>query len=270
MRPNAEAIAICCCGRTNGNVLTVYRRTVESKRWPFVMMIGPDWPCLLVTYTLVLSCWLAFLVALAPRLHPGVVAGGAVCMLLTTFVLTLTACSDPGYVPKQSLEAVQEQRERWDAAFARWRAAKVGGGAAVEAAGSSEGGQTAVTIQAGHPAASAPSSSSSTALPAMTMSDLMESPPQLFDERGLPLQDLSQASLCGLCNVYRSRGTAHCYDCNSCVRELDHHCPWTGKCIGVDNLRPFYAFLWCITGSIVYVVACVLAWLLGCIATNTI
>lgn len=24
---------------------------------------------------------------------------------------------------------------------------------------------------------------------------------------------------------------------------MDHHCPWTGKCIGRDNLKAFYYFL---------------------------
>lgn len=222
------------------------------------MMIGPDWPCLTVTYTLILGCWLGFLIALAPLLHPGVIAGGVVCMCLTALVLTITACSDPGYVPKRSAEAVQAQREQWDAAFARWRAAKQANATAVQAEGSDVSGQTAVTVH------------STPAPPSSIMADLLDNPPQLFDEQGTPLQDLSQATLCGLCNVYRARGTAHCYDCNSCVLELDHHCPWTGKCVGKDNLRPFYAFLWCITGSIVYVVACVLAWLLGRVATNTI
>ena len=27
------------------------------------------------------------------------------------------------------------------------------------------------------------------------------------------------------------------------VLALDHHCPWTGKCIGAGNLLYFYAFL---------------------------
>ena len=37
--------------------------------------------------------------------------------------------------------------------------------------------------------------------------------------------------------------TGHCVDCNLCVEGYDHHCPWTGKCIGKKNLTYFYAFL---------------------------
>ena len=37
---------------------------------------------------------------------------------------------------------------------------------------------------------------------------------------------------------------SHCYDCDICVKELDHHCPWTGKCIGKNNLKSFYVFIY--------------------------
>ena len=37
--------------------------------------------------------------------------------------------------------------------------------------------------------------------------------------------------------------TGHCFDCNVCVEGYDHHCPWTGKCIGKKNLAFFYVFL---------------------------
>ena len=50
-------------------------------------------------------------------------------------------------------------------------------------------------------------------------------------------------SLCSHCNVLRPPGAVHCHDCKVCVLELDHHCPWTGKCIGKRNLQYFYAFL---------------------------
>lgn len=42
---------------------------------------------------------------------------------------------------------------------------------------------------------------------------------------------------CGRCDMKRPNTASHCYDCNVCVDELDHHCPWTGKCIGKKNLK---------------------------------
>ena len=35
----------------------------------------------------------------------------------------------------------------------------------------------------------------------------------------------------------------HCDDCDVCIEEYDHHCPWTSKCIGRGNLIPFYVFV---------------------------
>jgi len=35
---------------------------------------------------------------------------------------------------------------------------------------------------------------------------------------------------------------------------MDHHCPWTGKCIGKRNITFFYAFLTSIVINIFFVV----------------
>ena len=48
---------------------------------------------------------------------------------------------------------------------------------------------------------------------------------------------------CKICRIVRKKKTVHCKDCNVCVIDYDHHCPWTGKCIGGKNLTFFYVFL---------------------------
>jgi len=51
---------------------------------------------------------------------------------------------------------------------------------------------------------------------------------------------------CNICRVvYREgvEGTEHCTDCGFCVEGLDHHCPWSSKCIGNGNLNAFKCFL---------------------------
>jgi hypothetical protein len=37
--------------------------------------------------------------------------------------------------------------------------------------------------------------------------------------------------------------TSHCPECDICCEGLDHHCPWTGKCIGKNTLWTFYGFV---------------------------
>ncbi|KAH8070089.1 DHHC palmitoyltransferase [Aureococcus anophagefferens] len=59
---------------------------------------------------------------------------------------------------------------------------------------------------------------------------------------------------CSRCDFERPIEARHCYDCDLCVRDLDHHCPWTGKCIGAKTIRNFYAFLVCLLVHLVYVV----------------
>lgn len=48
---------------------------------------------------------------------------------------------------------------------------------------------------------------------------------------------------------------AHRPPCCVCTVQMDHHCPWTGKCVGKRNLCFFYTFLTAIVVNIFYVVA---------------
>jgi hypothetical protein len=48
---------------------------------------------------------------------------------------------------------------------------------------------------------------------------------------------------CDVCGIYQPKGTAHCQYCNCCIDNLDHHCPWMGKCIGKKNMKYFQCFI---------------------------
>jgi hypothetical protein len=63
---------------------------------------------------------------------------------------------------------------------------------------------------------------------------------------------------CGICKILRPRKASHCFECGFCVLELDHHCPWTGKCIGWKTLKSFYAFLVSLSVLISYVILLVI------------
>ena len=43
--------------------------------------------------------------------------------------------------------------------------------------------------------------------------------------------------------INKERKTTHCYDCDICIEKHDHHCPWTGKCIGDKNIISYYIFV---------------------------
>ena len=49
---------------------------------------------------------------------------------------------------------------------------------------------------------------------------------------------------CSKCNIIipKSFKVVHCERCEICVKNQDHHCPWTSKCIGENNLTLFNTF----------------------------
>eukprot|EP00968_Pinguiococcus_pyrenoidosus_P001605 scaffold70_cov242-Pinguiococcus_pyrenoidosus.AAC.10 len=60
--------------------------------------------------------------------------------------------------------------------------------------------------------------------------------------------------MCDICQLPRPKGAQHCYDCNVCVEDLDHHCPWTGKCIGKRTIVLFRVFLGLLAAHLLFVI----------------
>jgi len=48
---------------------------------------------------------------------------------------------------------------------------------------------------------------------------------------------------CKKCNKRRPARTHHCRICQRCVLKMDHHCPWVANCVGYNNQKYFYQFL---------------------------
>jgi hypothetical protein len=179
-----------CARSVNGNVTTFYRCRRESRAFPQACLWGPDWPCNLCTWALILGPSLPFQVLVAWRIHLAVSLVGLALAIFALWMLAGTALSDPGYLPKQSRAAMEAQRLR-------------------------------------------------------------------MEEQGLA----GTFTVCQFCNVIREQPrTSHCYDCNACVLELDHHCPWMGQCVGKYNLRYFYGFLWAITALLIFTAASFFTW----------
>ena len=57
---------------------------------------------------------------------------------------------------------------------------------------------------------------------------------------------------CEICNIIikYSDNIEHCEECDICVKQYDHHCFWTGKCITKKNIWVFFCFSF---GSMAYI-----------------
>merc|ERR1712008_91576 len=40
------------------------------------------------------------------------------------------------------------------------------------------------------------------------------------------------------------RDSKHCWECNKCTGNFDHHCPWMNTCIGTRNYAAFFVSIW--------------------------
>ena len=56
---------------------------------------------------------------------------------------------------------------------------------------------------------------------------------------------------CETCRVI-SHKAEHCFRCDVCIEDVDHHCPWMNKCVAKGNLVEFYLFLGLTFGSLFY------------------
>ena len=65
------------------------------------------------------------------------------------------------------------------------------------------------------------------------------------DENSLEGKPKMLYKKCVYCDIWEKihMNTTHCMDCNVCVEGYDHHCPWTGKCIGKNTINYFYCFI---------------------------
>ena len=68
---------------------------------------------------------------------------------------------------------------------------------------------------------------------------------------------------CDMCNIIidPKERIEHCDECDICISKYDHHCYWTGKCIGKNNIIVFYLFLFGTLFYIIWLFTIIIFWL---------
>eukprot|EP01031_Cornospumella_fuschlensis_P037335 gene37335-45328_t len=86
----------------------------------------------------------------------------------------------------------------------------------------------------------------------------------MLQQTNRPMEMVHSSDLmeCGQCQFLRPKCARHCTYCKVCVDELDHHCPWSGKCIGRRNLKVFYSFLHTLCFQIYYLAGLLIYYLI--------
>ena len=73
---------------------------------------------------------------------------------------------------------------------------------------------------------------------------------------GYPREDYCFCSSCQFF-VRKNKYVTHCLDCDICIENQDHHCPWTGHCIGKNNYYSFMIFIGSSFFIIIYLAAAI-------------
>jgi hypothetical protein len=62
-----------------------------------------------------------------------------------------------------------------------------------------------------------------------------------------------QVGMCSTCAIPRPPRSGHCWHCNVCVEEFDHHCGVLGSCVAKRTFRFFAGFMYFTTATSLYI-----------------
>ena len=72
--------------------------------------------------------------------------------------------------------------------------------------------------------------------------------------------DINNYSFCDKCKIYfnPNEKVEHCNFCKVCIKNMDHHCVWVGKCVGENNVKSFYQMIIVVGIFYIYIIICII------------
>lgn len=189
-----------------------------------MVIVGPHWIGVVVTVTILVIATAAFLQQQCTTLPWYYTLVTLAFFTLTAYYLFETACRDPGIVLPSWCGDGKRDDEADDS---------VGGDSDLE-----KGGKASGSSQLSAPL---PEDDDQLSLSLRSSASTVAVGPPPLSTRFASSSTVA-SRVCDLCGAHQEPFTEHCDDCDVCVAEYDHHCPWMGKCIGKQNMRAFKLF----------------------------
>lgn len=210
-------------GMSGGSILFCGKR---KSHFPFQLFVGPDWPAVLLVYALIIGIDVGVLRLISSIGYPVIIIGGVGCTLLLC-AYTATACSDPGIIYKDDCEMEEEKSGLQLGSVTNRNVNNVNESVTVGLVSNEN------ELEEGRRSNSSGGSSGDRVSPS---DNLVTSLTNMSIPKPATMP-------CGNCDIQRPVTARHCIYCGVCVDGLDHHCPWSGKCIGKNNMVAFQCFV---------------------------
>ena len=258
--------------RVGGNILLCGKR---NSRFPYHCMIGPDWACMSFVYIAIILIHAFVLGLSSPCLGWPTLAIGLTGFTVLMIAYSRVACSNPGIVfqttrspvkEKDEDAEVEKKKEKEDDDVEMGKMQEKEEIESNSSRGSSNNGddgsgsllkrksvESATKSTAISPINNNNNSSSNITTDNVTA--IVNTQGAVPKPKEVP---------CGHCQFDRPLKARHCMYCGCCINGLDHHCPWSGRCIGEDNLRAFHFFVGFVCFEIYLMGGIFVYWLVSC------